>query len=127
MARGERIKQLREKFGLTQDELAEKLGTTKQTIYKYETGVITNIPSDKIEEMAALFGVAPSYLMGWDTDPNNGQQEGYYVDAETAALAQAAYEDPELRMLMDAKKDLSPDDLNLVINMIKSLKEKDGK
>ena len=66
MAKGERIKALREQFQMTQDELAEKLGTTKQTIYKYETGVVTNIPSDKIEEMAALFGVTPSYLMGWD-------------------------------------------------------------
>lgn len=128
MAKGERIKALREQFGMTQDELAEKLGTTKQTIFKYETDVITNIPSDKIEKMAELFGVDPSYLMGWDSkDHNNGQPEGYYLDPETAALAQAAYEDPELRILMDAKRDLSADDLNVVIDMIKALKAKEGK
>lgn len=66
MTKGARIKALRDNFGLTQDELAEKIGTTKQTIYKYETGIITNIPSDKIETMASLFDVSPSYLMGWN-------------------------------------------------------------
>ena len=126
MAKGERIKALREKNGMTQDELAEKLGTTKQTVYKYETGVITNIPSDKIEEMAALFGVTPSYLMGWDEDPKNGQPGGYYLDDETAALAQEIYEDPDLRVLLKAKEDLSADDLNVVINMIKALQAKEN-
>ena len=127
MAKGERIKALREQFGMTQDELAEKLGTTKQTIYKYETGVVTNIPSDKIEEMAALFGVTPSYLMGWDEDQNNGQHEGYYLDEEVAAMAQEMFEDPELRVLMEAGRNLSPEELNVVINMIKALQAKDGK
>lgn len=126
MAKGERIKALREQRGMTQDELAEKLGTTKQTVYKYETGVITNIPSDKIEEMAALFGVTPSYLMGWDEDPKNGQPEGYYLDDETAALAQEIYEDPDLRILLKAKEDLSAEDLNVVINMIKALQVKEN-
>ena len=66
MTKGARIKILREKYEMTQDELAKKIGTTKQTIYKYETDVITNIPSDKIEKMAELFSVKPAYLMGWD-------------------------------------------------------------
>lgn len=126
MAKGERIKALREQFGMTQDELAEKLGTTKQTVYKYETGVITNIPSDKIEEMAALFGVTPSYLMGWDEDQKSGHQEDYYLDAETAALAQKSFEDPQLRLLLEARRDLSAEHLEVVINMIKALKEKEN-
>lgn len=68
MAKGDRIKFLRERYKLTQDEMAEKIGTTKQTIYKYEMGLITNIPSDKIEAMARLFDVSPSYLMGWEDE-----------------------------------------------------------
>ena len=66
---GSRIKQLRESKHLTQTELAEQLGTTKQTIYKYENGIITNIPSDKIAIMASLFDVSPAYFFGWDDKP----------------------------------------------------------
>ena len=66
MTIGERIKHLRLKKGITQTELADVLKTTKQNIYKYENGIITNIPSDKIEEIARYFQVSPSYLMGWE-------------------------------------------------------------
>lgn len=65
MDKGKRIKLLREKAGLSQDELAQKLNTTKQTIYKYEMGIVTNIPSDKIEKLALIFHISPAYIMGW--------------------------------------------------------------
>lgn len=66
MTKGDRIRIAREAKGLTQEELGEILGTSKQTIYKYEQNVVTNIPSDKIELMATALGVEPAYIMGWD-------------------------------------------------------------
>lgn len=68
MTIGERIKYYREKEGLTQDEIASRIGTTKQTIYKYENNIITNIPSDKIEKISAIFEISPVVLMGWVED-----------------------------------------------------------
>lgn len=65
MTIGERIKALRESNKMTQTDLAERIGTTKQNLYKYENGIITNIPSDKIEQIAKLFDVSPAYIMGW--------------------------------------------------------------
>lgn len=62
---GDRIRQIRELCGLSQVELAEAIGTTKQNLYKYENNIITNIPSDKIERIAAVCRVSPAYLMGW--------------------------------------------------------------
>lgn len=62
---GLRIRILREKAGLTQTELAEKIGVSKQTLYKYENDIITNIPSDKIEAIATVTGFSPEYIMGW--------------------------------------------------------------
>ena len=59
MTIGERIKNLREKKNLTQIELANLVGTTKQNIYKYENGIITNIPSDKIELISHYLDVSP--------------------------------------------------------------------
>lgn len=63
---GQRIKELRTQLGLSQVEFANKIGVTKQTLYKYENDRITNIPSDKIEASAAVCGVSPAVLMGWD-------------------------------------------------------------
>lgn len=63
---GSRIKQLRKEKSISQSELAEKIGVTKQNMYKYENGIITNIPSDKIELIATHLGCSPTYLMGWE-------------------------------------------------------------
>lgn len=65
MTIGERIKEHRELKGFTQEELASKIGTKKQTIYKYENNIITNIPSDKIEKIASVLETTPVVLMGW--------------------------------------------------------------
>ena len=59
MTKGNRIKKLREELNLTQDELAKLLNTTKQTISKYEKGIVTNIPSDRIEELAKILHSTP--------------------------------------------------------------------
>ena len=66
MNKGERIKYLREKNEISQDELAFMLKISKQAISKYENGIVTNIPSDKIEQMANIFNVSPAYIMGWE-------------------------------------------------------------
>nr|DAU01951.1 MAG TPA: Repressor protein CI [Caudoviricetes sp.] len=67
MTVGERIKQIRNKVGMSQVDFADKINVSKQTLYKYENNIITNIPSDKIEAAAQLGNVTPSYLMGWET------------------------------------------------------------
>lgn len=66
MTLGDRIKMLREEKKITQSELAHIIHATKQTIYKYENNIVTNIPSDKIEKIAVALETSPSYLMGWD-------------------------------------------------------------
>ncbi|MBR5094124.1 MAG: LexA family transcriptional regulator [Oscillospiraceae bacterium] len=64
---GERICKSRLDRGLTQGELGEAIGETKQTIYKYERGVVTNIPLSKVEAIAKVLGVSPMFLTGWET------------------------------------------------------------
>ena len=66
MSIGSRIKDRRKQLNLTQDELADRLKTTKQTIYKYEKGIVTNLPSDRIEQLANALETTPAYLMGWE-------------------------------------------------------------
>lgn len=68
MTIGEKIKMERTRNNLSQEDVAKAIGSTKQAIYKYENGIVTNIPMDKVEMMASIFGVTPAYLMGWETE-----------------------------------------------------------
>lgn len=65
---GDRIKQKRKESNLTLEELGERTGLTRFLIHKYEKGIITNIPSDKIEKIADALSTSPAYLMGWEDD-----------------------------------------------------------
>ena len=68
MTIGSRIRVAREAKNLTQEELGKACGTTKQTIFKYENGIITNIPLDRIEKIASVLNVTPAEIMGWTED-----------------------------------------------------------
>ena len=68
MTLGDKIRAAREAAGLTQEELGKKCGTTKQTIYKYEIGKITNIPLDRLEKIADIVGVTTTSLLGWEPE-----------------------------------------------------------
>lgn len=66
MTVGDRIRKQREFLNISQTELAERVKISKQTLYKYEANIVTNIPSDKLERISQILGVSPAYLMGWD-------------------------------------------------------------
>jgi transcriptional regulator with XRE-family HTH domain len=68
---GERIRSLRIERNITQTELAAKINATKQTVYKYEQGIIANIPYDKMELLAEALNTTPAYLMGWEEKESN--------------------------------------------------------
>ena len=63
----EKLKELRKAKGLTLEELAEKVGTSRQTIHRYENGIISNIPREKIESLATALDTTPQSLMGWES------------------------------------------------------------
>jgi repressor LexA len=63
-----KLKELRKARRMTLEELADAIGTSRQTIHRYENGIITNIPPDKVVCLANALDTTPSYLMGWETD-----------------------------------------------------------
>lgn len=116
----DRLKELRLLKGISQIELAEKVNVGKSTIGAYETG--DRMPGrEALRKLADFFMVDVDYLLG------NESRSTYYMDPEVAFKAQELYIDPEARILLDAKRDLSEEDLNIVINMVKALKAKEGK
>lgn len=72
---GSRLKEKRHALHLTLADVAKAVGVSRQTLSRYETGVIVNIPSDKIEALAQVLQTTPAYLMGWEmlktTDMND--------------------------------------------------------
>ena len=64
-----KLKSLRKERGVTLEELAEAIGTSRQTIHRYENGIITNVPPEKVVLLANALNTTPAELMGWDTNP----------------------------------------------------------
>ncbi len=62
-----KIRELRKAKGMTLESLARELGTSKQTIQRYETGAISNIPREKAEAIARVLGTTPAELLGWES------------------------------------------------------------
>ena len=69
MAIGDKIKSARLEARMTLEDVAQRVGVTRQTVQKYESGIVSNIPSDRIELLAKALNVTPAYLMGWEDTP----------------------------------------------------------
>ncbi len=66
---GKRIADARKSIGITQEELAIRVGyKTKSAINKIELG-IRDLPQKKIAVFAEALGTTPGHLMGWDAEP----------------------------------------------------------
>lgn len=70
MTVGDRIRQVRLDQDVTQQELADCIGVSKQAVYKYENNIVTNIPTDKVDAIARRLKVYPAFLMGWEEKPS---------------------------------------------------------
>ena len=65
---GKNILRLRKEMGMTQEELAKRMGyTSKSSINKIEMGK-SDIPQSKIAKFAEVLGTTPAHLMGWEDE-----------------------------------------------------------
>lgn len=76
---------------------------------------------DKIEKLAFAFGIEKSDLI----EDKSTLEENYYHDPEAAALADMIKDNPRYRVLFEASRSLSADDVDFVINMINKLAKTD--
>lgn len=98
---GMRLKNLRLDRGLTQDDVGRRVRVSKQTLYKYENDIVTNIPANKIEMLADVYGVTPAYIMGWKQSPTTDEfptisPTGQKIDARTRLQLEKALDDDNL-------------------------------
>ncbi|MDO4582383.1 MAG: helix-turn-helix transcriptional regulator [Bacillota bacterium] len=110
---GKKIKNLRQACDMTQEELGARANTTKQTIHKYETGIITNIPANKIKHIAEALNTTPAYLMGWE--------DKEIRPSDDERILSALQGNSDLRNLVDRILSLPPDEAEAKIKAIAAL------
>lgn len=69
----ERIKQRRKELDLDANFVAEKLGISRATYYRYESKEIEKIPISALVPLSEVLQTTPAYLMGWETSQQKNQ------------------------------------------------------
>ncbi|VTX78206.1 LexA repressor [Enterococcus hirae] len=65
---GERMKLRRKELNLSADIVAEKLGVSRSTIFRYEKGDIEKLPTNILDDIAEVLKTTPAFLMGWEDE-----------------------------------------------------------
>lgn len=113
-----RLIELRKSRGISQKELANYIEVSPSLVGMYEQG--RRKPSFEIlEAIADYFNVNIDTLYGKDEF-----DFPYYEDPDVSEYAQAIKDNPNLRILFDASKDMSKDDIDFVATMIENLKKR---
>ena len=113
----ERLKELRTKRGYSQADLAKALHVSKSTISMIEAGA--RKPSVEVLEMIAdYFNVDIDYLLGKESGST------YYLDPEAAEMAQELFDRPEMKVLFDASRNASKEDIEAVAIILERMSKK---
>ena len=107
---GERIREMRMRNHLTLDDVAKRLNVNRQAVYKYEHGVVTNIPLDNLEKMAEMFGTTPGYLAGW-------------IEENPSVNNQTPDDDPQIRIVSGMMENLSEEQKNHIVAIVRAVVE----
>lgn len=110
------LKSLRKSFGLTQDELANKLDVSRSTIGMYENG--SREPDyETLETIADFFNVDTDYLLG-RTTKTTVLPEHYYLDEDAREAAEFLHKNPDYKVLFDASRKIKKEDIEFVKQML---------
>lgn len=131
------LRDYRQEHGLTLQVFADRAGLTKQYISMLENNKNSKNGKPIIPSLETLRKLASAMYMNIDTlvATLDGEQDvslqtkdaGYYTDPEVVEYAEELRTNPKYRLLFDASKDLSKEDIDFVVNMIEQLKAREGK
>lgn len=104
--------------GINQVDLARAMGINQATLSCWMNG--TRIPRlPNIDALAEHLGVTREDIVGKELKEPSLP---YYLNEETAKIAQEAYDNPELRLLFDASRNAKPEDIRFAIEMLEKFK-----
>jgi hypothetical protein len=102
---GKKLKMLRTKFNLTQEDIAKLLNVKRETIHKYENDIIKNIKYETVVKLAKIFNTTTEYLLGLD----NNESEDIVISQEKLTKHNMAF---------FKAKDISDEDKKKMIELI---------
>lgn len=116
MTLNERIVELCKNQGISQSELERRVGIAKGSVTKWKS---QEPKFSSLEKIAEFLGVSTDYLL------YGKESDNYYLNNETKEIAQEIFENKELRLLFDASRDATPEDLKTIHEMLLALKRKE--
>ena len=108
------FERLCEERGVTPYKVSQATGISRTTLSDWKKGTY-QLKHEKLQLIADYFGVSVEYLKTGE------QPAGYYLNDETARIAQEIFDDPHKRALFDASRKATPEALDLVAKMLEEM------
>ena len=109
---------LRDLRGVKDADVVRATGITKSTFSDWKSGR-SEPKKEKLQKIADFFDVSLDYLMTGE------EQNGYYLNEETAKLAQEMFEDEDMRSLFNMKRNMPPERFKAHMEFMKNLYEQE--
>lgn len=110
----ERYCKIRDAKGYKDSQVAATTGIGKSTFSDWKNGR-SNPKNDKLQKIADLFEISVDYFFTGE------EKQGYYLNEETAKLAQEMFEDPDMRSLFSMKRKMTPERFQTHMEFMKTL------
>lgn len=124
MTVGERIRARRKELGMSADTLAEKLGVSRSTVFRYENGDIEKLPADALEPIAGILHTSVAELMGWGTTSRLYNYVEHF-SGEKESSPQPTSKDILIGKLSTQLQGMTDDEIKQVLSYAKFLQSKD--
>lgn len=110
------FEKLCDEYGVTPYKVSKETGISRTALSDWKTGKYA-LKLDKLQKIADFFNVSVEYLTTGE------QPKDYYLNDETAQIAQEIFDDPNLRALFSAARGVKPEQMKLAEQMLKQFKE----
>ena len=114
MTVGERIKMRRKELGLSADQVAEREGVNRATIYRYESDEIKNMGTETLVPLAKALRTDPAWLLTGDEDFPD-------PDDLAASVERLFNERPEARTLFSKVIKTSDEDFKKIVTIVDTI------
>ena len=114
----ERVKAICKEKRIPIYKLERDLGYANGYISQLKKGTF---PADRLHEIADYIGVSVDYLLTGEESERKSEPAFYFIQRETAELAQELHDRPELSMMFKALRKASPESLRLAAEVIEKI------
>ena len=110
-----RLRYYLSKYNMTQLELSKRLGVGTTSVYNWCNGIKTP-RMDKVGSVSEIFNCNRSDLI--EDKPETQEQPTYYLDEDAREAADFLHKNPEYKVLFDASRNISKEDIEFVAKML---------